>query len=189
MKFFSHYTLTGYCNTYIVGPDHGGDALVVDPGLFDVPFLELMESQKLYPRYILVTHAHDAHIYDIKNILKIYDASLYAFSHSLQGFPTTPIREDQAIEIGEFEVQVMETPGHSGDSVIYRWNSLLFTGDTLLAGTIGSTNDPFSKELLLASVREKLLSLKTEHYIFPGHGPPTTLNVEKRTNPDLTAKT
>jgi hydroxyacylglutathione hydrolase len=189
MKFFLHYTVTGYCNTYILGPDDGGDALVIDPGLFDVPFLELMESNRLYPRYILVTHAHDAHIFDIKNMLKIYDSALFAFSHSLQGFPTTPVREDQVLDIGGFDVQVIETPGHSGDSVVYRWSRLLFTGDTLLAGSIGSTSDPFSKELLLSSIKEKLFPLETEHYLFPGHGPPSTLKVEKRTNPDLAAKT
>ena len=188
MKFFLHYTLAGYCNTYILAPDCGGDALVIDPGLFDLPFLQLLESNGLYPRFILVTHAHDAHIFDIKSILKIYDSTLFAFSHSLQGFRTTTVREDKTLELGGFNIQVFETPGHSGDSVVYQWNKMLFTGDTLMAGSIGSTNDQFSKELLLSSIREKILPLGKEHYLFPGHGPPSMLSIERRTNLDLIAK-
>ncbi len=186
MKFFLHYTLAGYCNTYILAPDYGGDALVIDPGLFDLPFLELLEGNGLYPRYILITHAHDAHIFDIKSMLKIYDSTLFAFSHSVQGFPTTTVREDRTLELGGFNIQVIETPGHSGDSVVYRWDKMLFTGDTLMAGSIGTTNDAFSKELLLSSVREKILTLGEEHYLLPGHGPPSMLSIEKQTNPDLT---
>jgi len=185
MRFFCHYSLAGYCNTFLLGPDKGGDAILIDPGFLDTALLQLIERNSLYPRFILVSHAHDAHIHDIKSILKIYDSTLFAFSHSIQGFPTTAVRDGQKLDLGPFAVEVLETPGHSGDSVVYRCDRMLFTGDTLTAGSIGSTNDAFSRELLLSSIREKILGLKEDHYVFPGHGPPTTLDIERRTNPDL----
>jgi glyoxylase-like metal-dependent hydrolase (beta-lactamase superfamily II) len=189
MRFFCHYSLAGYCNTFLLGPDGGGDAVLIDPGFLDTALLELIEKNSLYPRFILVSHAHDAHIHDIKSILKIYDATLFAFSHSIQGFPATAVRQGQELDLGSLGIEVLETPGHSGDSVVYRWHRMLFTGDTLTAGAIGRTNDAFSRELLLSSIREKILGLDEEHYIFPGHGPPTTLDIERRTNPDLVIET
>ena len=185
MKCFSHYSLSGYCNTFLIGPNDGGEAILIDPGFFDVTLLELIEKNSYNLKFILVTHAHDAHINDLKNILKVYDATIFSFSHSIQGFPSTIVREGQVLELGEYRFGVIETPGHSGDSVVYKLNNTLFTGDTLLAGAIGSTNDNFSRELLLSSIREKLFNLKDTHYIFPGHGPPSSLEIERRTNPNL----
>ncbi len=62
---------------------------------------------------------------------------------------------------------------------------MLFTGDTLFAGGIGETASPYERALLLSSIRGKLLDLPEGVLVFPGHGPPSTLEVEKRFNPYL----
>ena len=185
MRFFTHYTHTGFCNTYLIGPDHGGDAVLIDPGVFDAPLLSAIEENDLYLRYVLLTHAHEGHINGIKTIRKIYDATLYYFGHSVLDVPTTMAREGDGLELGEFTFDVIETPGHSGDSVVFKLDRFLFTGDTLMAGKIGYTPDEFSKGLLLSSINEKILPLDDEYFIFPGHGPPSKIGIERHLNPEL----
>ena len=185
MKFFTHYASTGYCNSYLIGADSGGDAILIDPGNFDIPLLSFIEENDLYLRYVLITHAHDGHINGIETILKIYKAELFYFGHSVLDFTTNRVREGEDLELGGFTFSILETPGHSGDSVVYKMDKLLFTSDTLFSGSIGETPDEFSKGLILASINEKILTLEDEHFIFPGHGPPSKIGIERHLNPEL----
>ena len=76
MKFFSYFSVTGFSNSYIIGPDEGGNAILIDPGIFDVPLLNLIEDNKLYVKYILLTHSHESHISGLKTLLKVYDPKI-----------------------------------------------------------------------------------------------------------------
>jgi glyoxylase-like metal-dependent hydrolase (beta-lactamase superfamily II) len=185
MRFFTHFTHTGFCNTYLIGPDDSGDAIIIDPGVFDASLLNMIEQNNLYLRYILLSHAHEGHINGISTIRKIYETEIFYFGHSVWDIPTTRVREGESLQLGEFTVTVLETPGHSGDSVVYKLERFLFTSDTLLAGKIGYAPDEFSKGLLLSSINEKILTLDDEHFIFPGHGPPSKIGIERHLNPEL----
>jgi glyoxylase-like metal-dependent hydrolase (beta-lactamase superfamily II) len=185
LRLLTDYTHTGFCNTFLIGPDGPGDAILIDPGVFDSHLLMLIEENELYLRYILLTHAHKGHLGGITTIRKIYDTTIYYYGHSVNDIQTVRIHEGESIRIGEFDIEVLETPGHSGDSVIFLLDRYLFTGDTLMAGKIGNTPDAFSKGLLLSSIREKILTLDDEYMIFPGHGPPTKVGIERKLNPDL----
>ncbi len=185
MVFFTHYSSTGFCNSYLIGSEGGGDAILVDPGLFDALLLKHIEENGLYLRYILVTHGHQGHINGIKTILKIYEPKIYYLGRSLHDKECIRVKEGVDLELGDFSVQVLETPGHSGDSVVYKVDKYLFTGDTLLSGAVGSTPDDFSRGLILSAINEKILPLDDEHFIFPGHGPPSKVGIERHLNPDL----
>ncbi len=188
MKFFSLFSSTGMSNCYLVGPDGGGDAILVDPGVVDAPLLHAVESNRLFVRWILVTHAHRSHVDGIRSLLKVYDAGIYANQPSILDFPARHVEDGNRLTLGEFKVRVIETPGHSIDSVSYLLDHMLFTGDLLSAGTIGATRDGYARGLLLATVRRKLLPLGDETLIFPGHGPPSKLGIEKLYNPFLGEK-
>ncbi len=82
-------------------------------------------------------------------------------------------------------MRVLWTPGHSPDSVVYHMPPYLFTGDTLQAGALGSTTSAAARQQLLKSIRREILSLDDETIIFPGHGPPSKVGVERALNPDL----
>ena len=185
MRFFSLFSGTGMSNSYLLGPDGGGDAILVDPGAFDEPLLEAIEGNRLFVRWILVTHAHNAHVNGIRSILKVYDASIFANQPSILDFPARHVEDRNKLSLGEFRVGVIETPGHSMDSVSYLVGHMLFTGDLLSAGSIGSTKNGYARGLLLATVRRKLLPLGDEVLIFPGHGPPSKIGIEKLYNPFL----
>jgi hydroxyacylglutathione hydrolase len=185
VKFFSLFSRLGFSNSYLIGPDAGGDAVLIDPGAFDAQLLQTVEGNGLYVRSILVTHAHNAHINGIRALRKVYDAAIYANQPSVLDFPARHIGEGDALSLGEFNFRVIETPGHSIDSLCFLCGHMLFSGDSLSAGTIGTTRDGFARGLLLESVRGKLLSLGDEVLLFPGHGPPSKLGIEKLYNPLL----
>ena len=188
MKFFSLFSSIGFSNTYLLGPDGGGDAVLIDPGVFDAPLLQAVEGNHLYVRSILVTHAHNAHINGIRSLLKVYTAAIYANQPSVLDVPARHIQEGEDLPLGEFRVRVIETPGHSIDSLSFLVGHMLFTGDALSAGGIGRTRDGYARGLLLETVRAKLLSLGDEVLLFPGHGPPSKIGIEKLYNPFLGEK-
>jgi hydroxyacylglutathione hydrolase len=186
--FFSLFSRLGFSNTYLFGPDKGGDAVLVDPGVFDATLLQTVEENRLSIRSILITHAHNAHINGIRSLLKVYDAEIHANQPSVLDFPAHHVQEGDVIPLAGFSVRVIETPGHSIDSLCFLVDHIVFTGDTLSAGGTGATRDGFARGLLLESVRRKLLSLADEVLIFPGHGPPTKVGIEKLYNPLLGEK-
>jgi glyoxylase-like metal-dependent hydrolase (beta-lactamase superfamily II) len=185
LRIFTHFSHTGFCNSYLIGPDEPGDAIIIDPGVFDAHLLKLIEDNGLYLRYVLLTHAHEGHIGGITTIRKIYDVTVFYYGHSIMDVETKRVHEGESIQIDGFTIDVLETPGHSGDSVVYKLGSCLFTADSLLAGRIGPTPDEFSRGLLLSALKEKVLSLDDETFIFPGHGPPSKVGIERNLNPDL----
>ena len=185
MRFFSHFSDTNFSNTYLLGPDITGDAVLIDPGVFDAGLLKLIESHKFYIRYVLISHAHNAHINGIKTLLKVYDALLFSFNPTVLEFPSRQIKGGDHLQLGEFDIEVIETPGHSRDSVSFKLNSLVFTGDALSSGLVGKTETDYERSLLLSSLRKLLHRLDDNTMIFSGHGPPTKAGIEKRFNPYL----
>jgi hydroxyacylglutathione hydrolase len=185
MIFHYHPSSFGLSNGYIIGPDNGGDAVFIDPGNFDTSILNVIEESKLYIRSILLTHSHESHIKGINTILKIYDAEIYSYRQSILDFQAHKIRDFMTIDCNGFEFEVFETPGHTGDSLMFRYKKLLFSGDTLLAGSIGSAPDEYARRLIISSIKEKILTIGDNLFIFPGHGPPTSLDIERKFNAAL----
>ncbi len=185
MKVFTIYNTKGYINTYLIGPEEGGDAIIIDPGQTDLHLLDLIESNNYYLKSIFVTHSHETHIKGIKTLLKIYDADIYSKIPVIAETETVTIKDNDILRLSGYEIEVIDIPGHSDDSLVFKIRNLLFTGDVLSAGLIGSTTNNESKKILQKGIIKKLFSIKDDMVIFPGHGAPTTLDVEKRMNPYL----
>ena len=183
MKLFCHYSATRFSNCYLLGPEEGGNALLVDPGSLDSQLLQLIENNQFYVNSILITHAHENHVKAVKTLLKIYDAKLYGSMPYVYSFPLVRLYEKKTYSLSGFSVEIFEIPGHSADSVIYRIEDLLFTGDVLLAGGIGLTPNSYTRNLMINTLKNKILTLPEKTMIFPGHGPVTTLKAEKSFNP------
>jgi hydroxyacylglutathione hydrolase len=188
MKVFFHFAVNCFSNTYLIGPEGPGDAILVDPGILDSALLRLIEDHRYYVRSILVTHAHESHVHGIKTLLKIYEAEIYASTHRVLECPCTIVADGQTLEISGFRVQTIGVPGHSSDSIAYRIGDMLFTGDTLAAGTIGPTPNGYARALLIQNIKEKLLTLPESLTVLPGHGPPSSIAVERLSNPALREK-
>jgi hydroxyacylglutathione hydrolase len=185
MRVFPHFVFTGFSNCYLVAPDGPGPAVLIDPGIFDGELLKLIEGNKLSITTVLITHTHDSHIEGIRTLTKIYDAAIYAFRDKVLEYDTRVVKQDDTITCGDLVFEVIELPGHSRDSLAFKIGNFLFTGDTLTAGLIGSVVHAYARGLLISSIKQKILTLDDDVYIFPGHGPPSTVGIERLHNNDL----
>ncbi len=183
MKVYQHYSIFGFANSYIVGNEDSGKALVVDPAELTPTMIEKIEQHHFDVSGILITHDHTHHINGLSTIMKIYSPTIYASDAKLLGFQCRKVRDGDIFEEAGYEIRAIAVPGHSQDSIVYLLAELfLFTGDVLHAGLIGKTNSTFNTNALIARIRQKLFSLPGNTVIFPGHGPPSTIATEKKAN-------
>jgi hydroxyacylglutathione hydrolase len=188
MIFQQLFSTVGFSNAYLVGPRGGGDALIVDPGEFDAAMLQAIEANRLRLRWILVTHAHRAHVAGIQGLLRVYDPEIYCNQPSVLEQPARHVQNGDRLALGEIAVEVIELPGHSIDSLCFLIGRMLFSGDTLSAGGVGRTRDGYARGLLLSGIRRRLLGLGDDVLLFPGHGPPSCIGIERRFNPFFAAE-
>jgi hydroxyacylglutathione hydrolase len=187
MKLYQHYSVYGFANSYLLGDDETKQALIVDPGEFNAGMLNHVERNGYYVRAILITHNHVHHVRGLKTLLKIYEAEIFAANSRVMGVSCRVVKDGERFAIAGFRADAFSVPGHSSDSMVYRIDKLLFTGDALHAGVIGRTLSPFNAELLIDRLKTRILGLGDDLVVLPGHGPPSTLGVERRFNLGLEA--
>ncbi|MCK5735544.1 MAG: MBL fold metallo-hydrolase [Spirochaetaceae bacterium] len=185
MKLLSHFPAIGVSNTYIIGAADGGKAILVDPGRFDVTLLDLIENNNLDITTILITHDHENHVQGLRTLMKIYNPVIFAGNAEVLGFKANTVSGGMKIDSSGFLVEIIDVEGHSSDSRVYKVGHYIFTGDILSAGRIGSSPSSYSRDLLLQSIKTKIISLNEDLLILPGHGPPTTISAEIKWNPDF----
>jgi hydroxyacylglutathione hydrolase len=195
-------------NSYIAQLEGRRDCLIFDPGLEPEAIIELVDREKLVPAALVVTHGHSDHIGgnaalkklwpDIPLVIgrgdapKLLDPQLNLSAGF--GFDIVSPPADVLLDEGEvyrsagFELEVLEIPGHSSGHVVFVWKGaqpwLVFGGDVLFAGSIGRTDFPDgSFEELASGIHGKLFTLPDDTVVLPGHGEPTTIGEEKRSNP------
>jgi glyoxylase-like metal-dependent hydrolase (beta-lactamase superfamily II) len=185
MKIYQHYSLYGFSNVYLVGNDETKEALVIDPAEMNAALLGHIEKNGYALKAVFVTHNHNHHIRGLKTLLKIYDAKVYAANASVAGFPCRPLRDGESVSTCGFPVEAISVPGHSPDSLIFRIEGILFTGDALHAGLIGKTLSSYNAVTLANGLKSKILEQPDEYIILPGHGPPSTVGTERDFNVGL----
>lgn len=196
-------------NAYLVVDEGTRQALLIDPGLESEGIYDFILQERLELSAIVNTHGHFDHVcgsafFKAKtgkpvllhrdDVAMMSQAAEQALSYGFQ-VPTPPapdrlLAEGDEVVVGGSRFQVLHTPGHTpGGICLYYEEGVVFVGDTLFAGSIGRTDTPGgSAEVLLSSIRNKLLSLPDETAVYPGHGPPTTIGEERVHNPFLTGQ-
>jgi len=203
---FEHLTVGPLqCNCFILGDEATRDAIVVDPGEDADRILALVTRHRLTVRAVVQTHAHFDHVgasgplreaTGAEVCLHRGDTFLYdnlAMQAKLFGVPApkaAPVSRwydhGEEVKAGGMALGVIHTPGHTPGSVCLRMaaDGLLFSGDTLFCGSIGRTDLwGGSYEQIMASIKERLLTLPDDTVVYPGHGPETTIGDERRSNP------
>lgn len=183
-------------NCYIVGsecPDQEpgaeplqnpapGDAVIIDPGCMNETILRFIEDNDFNLRGVLLTHDHINHIRGLQTLKRIYNADIYAMNQLVLDQKTVVIQDMDILYIGPFRFEVISIPGHSPDSAVFKIDRLLFTGDVLSAGLVGKTTSTYGATIQMTALRNKILSLPGDFTILPGHGPPSSLEAERRFN-------
>ena len=185
-------------NCYILEDDQTNLAAVIDPG--DEPELiqEALEKEGVEVRYLLLTHGHYDHTTAVPALHRVYpQADIYIHQADANGAGSTlfPLAgevddlklydEGDVIRLGDHEIQVLHTPGHSPGSVTLKVEDVLFTGDTLFAGSCGRTDlRGGSYEEIMESLK-RLGELEGDFHVCPGHDRTSTLERERKYNPFL----
>ncbi|WP_079530271.1 MBL fold metallo-hydrolase [Halobacillus hunanensis] len=193
-------------NAYIVYENK--QALVFDPGGDFDKLHNFISERELNVEAILLTHAHFDHIGAVEEARGAYNAPVYLHDAEADWLPDPALngsaifqigdikasRADHSLEpgmkeIGPFTFEVRHTPGHSPGSVSFVFRKQRFTigGDTLFQQGIGRTDLPGgNRHELTRSIQDQLFSLRNDMKIYPGHGLPTTVGDEKKSNPFFT---
>jgi len=195
-------------NCYIVRRDGSHACLLIDPGLEPDEIIQFVEREGLTPKAILNTHGHSDHIGGNAAMKRRWPScplvigagevdKLTEPTKNLSAMFGVPLRSpaaDQTVGEGDrfaaadIELGVREIPGHSSGHVVYIWEpeaaKVVFCGDVIFAGSIGRTDFPDGNfEQLTSGIHQKLFTLADETVLLSGHGPPTTVGREKRSNP------
>ena len=187
-------------NCYLVSCLETREGVVIDPGAEGKRLLGEIEKRGVEIKYIINTHGHVDHVganarlkedLQVPILMNEKDLAVYrnpGFGLGVvagkQPAPDRFIREGDRISFGRLELKVIETPGHTRGGVCLCTGELVFTGDTLFAGSIGRTDlAGGSFEEIIKSIREKLMVLPPQTVIYPGHGPASTIAEEARSNP------
>ena len=193
-------------NCYVLGQDGSDDCAVIDPGAEGERVVAFVRNAGLTVKYVLATHGHADHTGGIAAVMAALGGQFAApegdlsmlespdawMTAMLPDFAMPPavdvaVRDGDVLVLGDMRLRVVATPGHTPGGVSFVLDDVVFAGDTLFRGSIGRTDLPGGDmEQELASIRDVLFPLGDDVTVLSGHGPATTVDQERRTNPFLT---
>ena len=166
--------VTGYLdeNCYILIKN--GTCLIVDPGDDYQKIKEEIGENKVLG--VLITHSHFDHIGALRNFL---------VKRSIKIFKRSNLIENKDYQIGDFNFEVIYTPGHSKDSVTFYFNeeNIMFIGDFIFKESIGRTDLPGGSDEEMKNSIQKIIAYEDDIKLYPGHYDKTTIGYEKENNP------
>jgi glyoxylase-like metal-dependent hydrolase (beta-lactamase superfamily II) len=188
-------------NCYIIGS--AGEGAVIDAAAEPDRIKKRIDSMDLEVRYHLLTHGHLDHRQGLNELMEMYPAPLCyhegedeiregaklrsaEFGLKWYEFPNADkfLDDGDTLPLGDIEIQVLHTPGHSPGGLTFLIEGAAFTGDCLFAQGVGRTDFPGGDwDILMKSIKKKLYVLDDDTVIYPGHGPVSTIGVEKDMNP------
>jgi len=205
------YTLGVFqSNTYVLAARAGEGAVVIDPGQdANERIAERLAAHGLRLEAVLLTHGHIDHIWDAARVADGAGVPAYIHPEDLYmlndpgaalgrmgldkfdvGVPSDVrhLSDDDVLNFGGVNLKVRHTPGHTPGHCVFITDGILFSGDLIFQGSIGRTDFPRgSLEDLMDSIRRVVLPMEDDVVILSGHGPETTVGIERRSNPFLIA--
>jgi len=189
-------------NCYVVWDDNDVCAVVDIGGQAD-RVAEFIEEKHLKPSHILLTHGHGDHIGGVEGFLTMYPHVQVAMAEEdvemitdrmksmadpcnceqSEFTPDILVHEGDVIKVGDMDFHVLKTPGHTEGGVTYIYGKMMFTGDTLFAGSMGRTDLYGASNEKMAESLKKLGSIEGYYVVLPGHGTASNLEDERRANP------
>ena len=187
-------------NCYVVS-DEKGTCAIVDCDGNTQPLYQYIDENGLKPTHILLTHGHFDHIGAVEDVKEKYgcivcacekeapllaDPALNASNMSykpLSIIADVLVKEGDTIQVGDLQFKVIETPGHTAGSICFFIEKSILSGDTLFLGSCGRMDFPAGDTSAMMQSLKRLKNLEGDYVVYPGHGPATTLEYERKTNP------
>ncbi|MFO8145334.1 MAG: MBL fold metallo-hydrolase [Candidatus Syntrophosphaera sp.] len=190
-------------NTWLLWDEDSRQALLIDPAAPSMELLGRIRELDLKVKLIVNTHGHGDHIggnlwfrdqLDAKILIHAEDAAMLKDNRkNLSEYMEAPLPSHSAdilaedgmmIDLGGHQISVLHTPGHTPGCICLLAGRILISGDTLFEQSIGRTDLPGgSHDQIIRSIKEKLFVLPDDTVVFPGHGPRTSIGMEKKNNP------
>jgi hydroxyacylglutathione hydrolase len=185
-------------NCYVANCHQTKQAVIIDPGLDYTseaqPIFNYIVEKTLKVKFIVNTHGHPDHIrgddmfkkkYGVPICIHTKDANLIRDPETDIPPPNVLLKDDGTLSFGAERLRVLHTPGHTLGGMSLVGEDLVFTGDTLFAGSIGRTDFQGGSDSEMRLSLKKLLRLPDSFTVYPGHGPQSTIGEERRVNPFL----
>ena len=200
-------------NCWILAAEKGSECIIVDPGMPDISaeIEMIVEEEGLKPVAVLLTHGHLDHTFSVIPLADGYDIPAYIHSEDRKALlhpelllskefasslaakewsepsEVRELKNNQKFEAVGLDITAIHAPGHTAGSLMFTVNDeVLISGDVLFAGSIGRTDQPTgSHEAMARTLKTKVIPLGDHLRVLPGHGPDTTIEYERRTNPYL----
>lgn len=177
-------------NAFVIGCEHSKEAMLIDAGIFEDGIKAFLFEQSLSLSAVFLTHGHWDHTDGLGDVLAAWpDATVYHHTDSVAGVAATPLKQGDTLALGSIRGRVVETPGHTPDGISLILDEtparpgMVFPGDALFAGSVGGTSNPHDYETQIEHVRRNLFTLPGHYEIHVGHGPSSTIDIERAYNP------
>lgn len=188
-------------NTYLVWDELSGEGMLIDPAGHLERIKQLLADFAGTVKYIVITHGHADHVAGLKAAKELTNANI--LTHFLDAemlkstddtvshyvgiteplpLPDVLLRGGEDLYLGHLHFRVLHTPGHTAGSVCLLGDGVLFSGDTLFAGSVGRYDLPGGDFNALQVSLLRLKELPEDTHVFPGHGPESTMSDEKEHN-------
>lgn len=203
MLTVKQYKVGALCtNCYLITDKESKKSAIIDPGGISSKLDKEVELNNLSVEYILLTHGHFDHIRKVARYKNKTNAKIL-INHKEKDFPLDPnlnlsckfahmliepfdidilLNNEETIKLGSSIIKILHTPGHTVGSSCFLIDNCIFTGDTLMKQSIGRTDFATGSSKDMVKSLAKLLSLKNNFIIYPGHGDISTLAFEKSNN-------
>ena len=188
-------------NCFVIADEKTGESMVIDPGDEPDRIIDVIKGNGLKVKYIICTHAHFDHVGGITELKDETDAKIVIHQEERElynsamdqaafwGYELAPlpepdmfVKEGDKIEIGHLSFEVFHSPGHSPGGISLYGEGVVFTGDTLFAGSVGRTDFYGGDINKLKKSFLRLMSLPPDTKVFCGHGPASNISREKASN-------
>lgn len=176
---------------YLVGDKEGGVAALIDPPPNAARYQELVDRHRLDVEYVVITHGHGDHTWGVSEAVERFGCKTVGHKSMLLRLDL-PVDDGDVVALGDLELEVIYTPGHSDDAICILCGDKLVTGDTLFVGKVGGTDLGEGARKEWDSLH-KLMKLDSGIEVWPGHNfgvtPSSTIGHELKNNPFLLRKT
>ena len=179
-------------NCYILWDENSDRCVVIDPGYEPEQILEETARLGKTVEAVLLTHGHFDHVGGVKTLAAETGCRVYLCAPDLSMPPqmtagplyyTDLYQEGDVLDLAGLKIRVIHTPGHTEGSVCLLVEDAMFSGDTLFEGSCGRTDLPGGDWATILQSLKRLAGMEKNYAVYPGHGPSTTLDDEKKWNP------
>ncbi len=170
-------------NAFVLACGETGEAILIDAGDFDSRIEDFLNEKRLNLTTVFITHDHYDHTGGLNSIVTRWRVQVLSGRGMAGGAFARKAKHGDSVRVGSLTGRVLATPGHTTDSVSLAFPGIVFTGDALFSGSIGGVMSPQDGKVEAEHIRKNIFTLPDEYEIHPGHGPASTVGIERHYNP------